>query len=211
MKKRLNKNICLILLTVILLLQSFTLSSCNRSYDETEVITVTKVLLKDAEKLNLIYFGEGIRYYEKEGDLSNYRIAEKAHLDELGFHTIDELKSLTEKTFSQSYSNYIYSTILAPLTSDGKLVSATRYSEIEGEFVVRSTYIPIMKDTITYDYDSIKVKGADKEKVSVTVNATVTTKEGLSQNIDIVIDLVEEENGWRIDNPTYANYSDKRN
>ena len=46
-----------------------------------------------------------------------------------------------------------------------------------------------------------------KEKVFAKVTATVTTKEGKSQNKEIVITLIEEKDGWRIDNPVYANYS----
>ena len=67
-----------------------------------------------------------------------------------------------------------------------------------------------MKNSVIYDYDSITVTKAKKEKVYAKVNATVTNKDGASQSIEIVITLIEEESGWRIDNPTYANYSEMR-
>ena len=38
--------------------------------------------------------------------------------------------------------------------------------------------------------------------------ATVTKADGKSQNTTITVALVEEDDGWRIDNPTYANYNE---
>ena len=56
----------------------------------------------------------------------------------------------------------------------------------------------------------MRVSDVKKEKVFVTVDATVTGSGGESQHTEIIITLIEEDNGWRIDNPTYANYNDKR-
>ena len=201
---------------IALLLQVALFTSCNRRYDEAEVIEATKTLLKDAEKLNLVYYGSGIRYYDSENSESVYRKAEKSHLDELGFHTLGELYVLTEKTFSDEYSNILYSTILDTLRDGENIVGYKRYyqtyNESTGEYeiMVHSKFTPLMKDTVSYDYDSVRVNGAKKEKVYVTVSATVTNSDGAHQNIDIVITLIEEEDGWKIDNPTYANYNGMR-
>ena len=213
MNKLLYKRFTTIILVITLLLQISLMSSCNRRYDEDEVISATKILLKDAEKLNVIYYGEGIRWQEDGNQKGSYKRAQQSHLDELGFHTLEELKELTEKTFSDKYSSVIYSTIMSALMSDGKPVSLARYYQMKdtttGEFVfmVNSNFSPLMTGTVKYDYESIIVTHSKKEKVFAKVTATVTNKEGKSQNKEIVITLIEEKDGWRIDNPIYANYS----
>ncbi len=206
-----------ILVIAFTLASLLSLSSCNRSYDEDEVVEAAERLLKEAEMLNIIYYGSGIKYYESDDDNGYYRKADLAHLEELGFSTIDELKVLTEMTFSDEYSALLYSTILSAISTDTGVAVAARYYQAYDEetkepteIMVYSVFTPMLKDSITYDYGSLKVKGSKKEKVYVSVSATVTSSEGKSQNTEITITLVEEDDGWKIDNPTYANYNESK-
>ena len=214
MKNVKNKLISLLLIAVTLA-SLFTLSSCNRRFDKAEVIEATKILLKDAEMLNIVYYGSGIEYFDDEEVKGYYRKANPSHLENLGFSTIDELKMLTEKTFSDGYSSMLYSTILSSLMDDISVVSPARYYQAFDEktgapthIMVYSNFTPMFKDNIVYDYNSLKAKGSKKEKVYVEVDATVTNAEGKSQRTTVTVTLVEEDDGWRIDNPTYANYNE---
>lgn len=215
MKKYKNKIISILLLVVVIF-SIFSFSSCsgNRKFDKAEVEAATKTLLKEAELLNKVYFGSGIEHHDSDEGMGSYRRAKTEHLNELGFTTVDELKTLTEKTFSDEYSKLIYSTILTALTDDYTLVSIARYYQHtdketgESYMMVNSKFNVMFKDSIVYDYDSIKAEGSKKDKVYVSVNATVTNAEGKSQNITIKVTLVEDEDGWRIDGPTYANYNE---
>lgn len=176
---------------------------------------MAKVLLKDAEMLNKVYYGSGIEYYDSDDEKGYYRKANVNHLEELGFSTIDELKTLTEKTFSKEYSSLLYTTILSAMKDDISVISAARYYQAYDDetgapecIMVYSKFIPMMKDEIVYDYDSLKAVRSKKDKVYVTVEATVTKTDGRSQKTTVTITLVEEEDGWKIDNPTYANYNE---
>ena len=210
MKKNFIKRILSI--TVILALLLTSLASCNRAFDEEEVISAAKELLKSAEKLNYIYYGDGIKYFdESEAAISIYREAQKSHLDELGFHTVEELKAMTEETFTAGYSQIMYSSVLDTLRVDDTIVGYKRYYDQENEdgtitLMVNMQYESLLKSTIVYDYDSITVKKSVKEKVYLSVNAVVINTEGDSRSVEITINLVEEEDGWRIDNPVWANY-----
>jgi hypothetical protein len=192
-----------------------TLSSCNRRYNEEEVVAAAQILLKDAEMLNNVYYGSGIEYYDSDEEKGYYRKANDNHLEKLGFSTIDELKTLTEKTYSAEYSSILYSTILSPMATDTSIIVPARYYQVYDEesgepthIMVYSKFIPMMKDKIEYDYSTLKATGSKKEKVYVTVEATVTREDGKSQKTTVTITLVEEESGWKIDNPTYANYNE---
>ena len=210
-----RQKILSLFLTVATIVSLLTLTSCNRRYDEEEVVTAAQILLKDAEMLNFIYYGSGIEYYDSDEEKGYYRKANDNHLERLGFSTIDGLKALTEKTYSAEYSSILYSTILSPMATDTSIITPARYyqafDEESGEpthIMVYSKFIPMMKDKIEYDYSTLKATGSKKEKVYVTVEATVTREDGKSQKTTVTITLVEEESGWKIDNPTYANYNE---
>ena len=220
MQNEKTKIIITVLLTILLIaliVLIFTLSFCekNRKYDKEEVEAATKELLREAEFLNQIYYGSGIRYYDTDdGTTGYYRKADLLHLEELGFSTLDELKVITEKTFSDEYSAVLYDTILSSLKEGSTVVTAARYFQAYDEETNQPTDIMVyskfnikFKDKIEYDYDSIKAEGSKKDKVYVSVNATVTNSEGKSQKITLTVTLIEEEDGWKIDNPTYANYN----
>ena len=217
MIKRILK--CIVLFTLILstLVGVLSFSSCNRSYDEVDVLTNAKKLLQRAEVLNQVYYGKGIEYNRVSG-LQNgaYYDADPTHLSKLGFSTVEELKELTEKTFTVEYSIQLYSTILSPLTVDGVTVALARYyQKYEGDNVfgepicimVYSEFDILFRDTVTYDYSTLRIKGVKGEVVTVSVDATVQNSKGESQDIVIDIQLLEENDGWRIDNHTWANYN----
>ena len=212
--RNVKNKIVSLLLVIVAFASLLSFTSCNRKYDKEEVIAAAKALLKDAELLNEVYYGSGIRYYDIEIENAGYyKRADDEHLKELGFSTVNELKALTEKTFSYSYSQNVFSTILIGLKEDGKVVSAARYYQYTNEeteesyIMVYTKHEAILKDKISYDYDSVRVERSKKENVYVKVDATVTNSQGDNQNVTITVVLIEEANGWRICNPTYANYN----
>ena len=209
MKRQNIKRICSALLLAVLLIT--TTASCNRSYDEEEVISAAGELLRSAEILNYVYYGEGIKYYDTDESIGVYKEAQSSHLDELGFHSIEELKTLTEKTFSKEYSAIMYSSVLDTMRDGENIVGYKRYYDNVNEsgknvFMVNTAYQPLFKSIIVYNYDSIEVDRVKREKVFLKVSATVINSEGQSREVDIAITLIEEEAGWRIDNPVWANY-----
>lgn len=210
-----RKSLISSLLVIFILVTLIFTTSCNRKYNEDEVVEVTENLLKQAEMLNFVYYGAGISFIDGDDTTGYYKKASYNHLTELGFYTIDELKVRTDAVFSSEYASLIYSTLLSTVYEDTGPISAARYyqayDEQSGEpthIMVYSVYEPLMRDSVVYNYDSISVIGAKKEIVKVSVEATVTTSDGKTQTATVVINLVEEEDGWRIDNPTYVNYND---
>ncbi len=212
MRRSLKRFICLLLTALVIL----SLASCNRSYDEDEVIASAKALLKKAEVLNEIYYGSGIQYTTSGYIDGYYYEADPIHLNSLGFKTVEELKNKTLEVFTYGYAEQIFATKLSAIEDETGVQQMTRYYQrYDGPNVLAPICImvyskaPVLfKDEIVYDYGSLRVIGSKKQTVLVEIDATVTNEEGKSQTITVNLDLIEEDDGWRIDNPCYANYND---
>lgn len=199
----------------VLLCLSFALTSCDRKYDEAEVKAAAESLMKNAEKLNTVYYGRGIAYIMGGSHNGAYYEADPMHLRSLGFTNIKGLIELTEKTFTKSYSAKLIRDRLQEMRVDGVMIEPARYyqsydDELMTEEVcimVYSGITPIFDDRMTVDYSSMTVKGSKRDKVFVSVSVTVSNIDGDTQEKTLDITLIEEDDGWRIDNPVFKNYT----
>lgn len=199
------KKILSLILAALLLLS---LLSCgkdkNRSYDEAEVKAAAQELIKKSERLNKIFWGEGIPYVEEYG-YTGYYPADPIYLIEHGFFTVDDLKKDAEKVFSTDYCISIQTSVFSSSAGDFGMTGYTRYYQGTDTIMVYKKYKPLLTDTVIYDYSNISVLGSKGEIVTVSIPIKVT-RDDLSQDRVINVNLIEENDGWRIDSPTYASY-----
>ena len=212
-----KKIITLILVFSLILSLSLGLSSCDREYDENEVREVAVNLIEKSLFLNEIYWGEGIPYITSVST-ALYCEANFLALSELGFYTVDELKKQTEEVFSKNYCEDIFSTSFSSI-KDGEEIEfyARYYQKYEDEFqtvpisiMVYTRFENLLPDEVEYLYDTLTVTHSEKDVVYVKVQAKVTKDAEHSQIREMIIGLIEEENGWRIDTSTYLKYNDRQ-
>lgn len=222
MLNRVLKYILYFTLILSILVPVLNLTSCDkdREYDEAEVKAEAKRLLCESEKLNLILYGKGIGYVYGAHQSGAYYEADFLHLNALGFTTVGELKEMVKKTFTTSYSENIFSTVLSSISDGGYAVATARYYQLYDDQVnkidpicimVNKDYDYFFKDTVVYDYSTVTVKDVEGDTLRIGVSATVTDGEGNSQTREIVFELIEESEGWRINSPTFANYNPSLN
>ena len=213
-RNNLGRAVCILLCLCLALCG---LCSCekDREYDDGEVIAAAKSLLSESIKLNTVYYGHGISYLSDRIGEGTYCEADPIHLSALGFDTIAELKEKTLTVFTDSYSEQIFKTKLEPITVDGQIIELSRYyqsyKDLEGTepdcIMVNKNMKVIFDDRMTFDYGSIRVLGSEGEFVKLEVDVTVKNEDGDSKTLTLSVTLLEESDGWRIDNPVFANYS----
>ncbi len=213
MKKGKIKTIVCILLVFSLL---FCLCSCNknRKYDEQEVKTAAEALLRKSIQLNTIYYGHGINYISDRVGEGTYCEADPIHLSSLGFTTLEGLREKTLEVFTDSYSDLIFRTKLEPIMVDGQVIELSRYYQqyknIQGTIpdciMVNKEMKVIFDDRMTFDYESLRVIGSEGDFVKLEIEVTVKNENGDSKTLTLPVTLLEESDGWRIDNPVFANY-----
>ena len=204
--------LCLVLLTV-----NFTLVSCKKTeieYDESEVLTKAAELLKSAEIVNSIFYGRGIAYVAGLNQNGIYCEADYTHLYSLGLRSLLDMKKLCVDTYSEGISYMIFSaTTDVSGDGSGNYLLARYYapSEEPQRLMVNTNYKQIFDDKMTFNYDTLKVVGAEGERIKLTIEASVrSTDENKTDAQELIINvyLVEEESGYRIDNFVFANYND---
>lgn len=207
------------LLTVVVILLSFSMFSCakNREYDADVVVKEAEKLIKASETLNFIYYGSGIPYVTDESYANGYYyMADSLAASEMGINTLDDLKKKTKEVFGADMYNMMVNTKLGNVTdSDGNIVNYARYYQKYDDTTGEPEYIMVyknaeilLKDTVSYDYESLCAVESKRETVYVEIDAQVTTPEGKKQQRTLRIGLIEEENGWRLATSTYASYYD---
>jgi len=204
----------LLLLIAVIVFSALCFTGCDRSYNENEVLSSARELLERSKTLNEIYYGEGIAYIEDESKREgSYYQADAYSLSKYGISTLEDIKNLTRSVFTTEYSNILISTKLSSVIDDTSIASFARYyqkkSSLDGSdecIMVYKDAAVFLKDTVTYDYESMTVSDVDGEIIYVTLNVTVTNPENQTQSSTLTVGLIEEEDGFRIDTPTYKSY-----
>ena len=225
MNKRIIRILSLILSSLILLSTVILLGSCkgsgntgggiggsvkDREYNEAEVLEAAEKLIKKSETLNDIYWGYGIPYVD-DVNLSNgsYFPADEGYLAKIGISSLADLDEMTRSVFSDYICQWIKNSVLSSGGS-GSNMYVSRYGESYDEpkyILVNKYHEVLLKDTVEYDYDSLKVVGAKGDLVTVSIKCKVTNEDNDTVIKTIEVDLIEESDGWRLDTPTYVVYS----
>lgn len=206
-----------LLICALVVLSLVSCGEKSRTYDEEEVLAAARVLLPAAEALNGIYYGDGIRPDTDRTEEKNgvYYPARAEDLARYGLSTVEELKERTRATFTASYAALLFSTKLSSVSDGDNVLAFSRFYQAydgTGEdkkptfFMVNSEERGLLTDTLTYDYDSLAVSGAEGDIVYVTLSVVAENEKGEHATVPLRIGLLEEDAGWRIETPTYARY-----
>lgn len=202
---------------LLVLVLSFSLFSCkekNRTYDEGEVKAAAADLIERSKVLNLVYWGTGIEYVENDNTSNGYYYeANILHLEKLGFKTIEELRTMTLGVFSAEYSEIIFASSLSSVSDEDGIHSLARYYQkyLDKEMkepdtiMVYSRAKVLLTDEVVYLYETLEVEGSVGEVVYVNLKVSVTRDEK-TQIRSIRVGLIEQENGWRLNDATYITY-----
>lgn len=199
-------------LTVALILAAVMGASCGVDYTDEEVIKEAKALIEAAYEINDIYFGKGLpisaedseeaKKFAAENGLSLETVQFLPVTEESPFKSIDAIKKATEKVYSREYCDYLYSMAFEGYsTEDGSAAVYAKYIEDEkGTLTARIDLADNELPTRTYDLDSIEVKTKKEALVTVTMDSYL---DGKKEEKPVTFTLVKEDDGWRLDTPTY--------
>lgn len=210
-----------LLLSLALILSGSCLISCkeeripDREYDPALVLEVAAELVAKSWDINLFFWGTGIPVSEEENavKIGKYTEADKNFTEQMDLKTIDDLKKMTSEVYDKAFCEVIFSTKLASLKdTDGNMVSLVRYyqnistdedgNEVKGPIMVHTEAEVYFDETPIYHYDSLSILGVEGEIVHLLIDASFASSP--DERITVPVDLIEEEDGWRLVSPTYV-------
>lgn len=207
-----------ILLLPLLLLLSVSLLSCARPPELADVREEFGNLIEASEEINNLLWGEGLPYYDIDSDFAKESGIYGEHPETLGnyryvtteaqqkYPSADDIRTAAEKVYSNAFLSGVATSLFeGNVISNGEVsvVSRARYAELNQSLCILVgwnsgfTYSP---RTFNLSTMQIVKKLSNTDIVTVTVDST--RKDG-SDPRTLTLRFVREENGWRLDSPTY--------
>ena len=205
-----SKNIIKIIAVALLCIFTFGLTGCTKKLSRDEATAKVSELVEASYEINEIVFGNGLEYIETE-ESKNTRYALVLENDK--YNSISDISNAIDRIFSEDYGKVLKTTAF---DGQGGAVDGTkvpeRYIENEQGFLVLKNdivldgMVSVEGEKQKISYFGFKVNKYDTETIEIKkisrrfIEAYITSENGEET---ILVTLILEENGWRIDSPTY--------
>lgn len=188
------------------------LSGCAKPDEATFLAEVTQ-LLTEAEKVNVLCFGEGLLPKEGGYKVGSYTEASEESLAYFGVTSVASIKAKIAAVYSVTATAWVEKVTLSATYEDSEVLSYSRYYDTTVEEEAGDRAVIMVKNgheallTARATYSNVRVVELSSRRAEILVDVTVTNAEGESRTEkDVSLKLRNEENGWRFDEATYQNY-----
>lgn len=206
------------LLLVLLLLLSFSLTSCSGKVPAVEELYDRVVeLVEGSHEINTLLFGAGVPVYDKDdestqlkylyGSQQEFLTYEYAR-EQSKFYYPEDIKQAAAKVYSEGYLEGVYGALF-----DGVMVQETgsvlyaRYMETPALNGGLSQSVSVEGLTLTpriYRYSTMQIEPRSTRNYAlVTMETYLPTDDGTPEIMDVTLSLVLENGNWYLDSPTY--------
>lgn len=172
--------------------------------DEGEVIAAAKELLTAAVEVNRIFFWGGLEHDEPTGDPS-IDMGDAVYAELSGDNKYIDQTTLMDKVrlvYTESYSNDIETVAFEGVKATGDTALLARYVSESGIMKINVSQAENALPERIPDVDSVRLsdeKGASGKDFATLIVDTLC--DGEHEEISVTLRL--EDNGWRLDTPTY--------
>ena len=198
-----------LVLLLACLLVCLTVTACtNRAPATQEVYDEVVALIEASHTVNDLAFGAGLPVWDFDSEFAKenhlYRDSDDSYYqyvtDDAPFGTILQMREAVEAVYSEDYARALCETLFDGFAL-GTTIVRPQYIENNGWLMQRTEYEPIITARRVYDYPTMRVvRPSDRTHLTVEIESRI---EGQSEVSVDKLHLVLEENGWRLDTPTY--------
>ena len=204
-----KQRIACLLLSLSLLLGL--LASCGRRSQPPaldDVYDEIVALIEASHAVNDAVFGRGLPVYEigsdyavqnglyQDTDYASYQYVSAAS----PYRSISELTDALLAVYSEEYVESLRTVLFDGLVVGSKVVRA-QLSESSGELMQSTDYEPLYTHHHIYDYSTMRmVKPSNASYITVELESRLEHEE---QTMTVQLGLALDENGWRLDTPTF--------
>lgn len=200
--------VTLLLLLSLLGAGILTFSGCEKDLPSEELLkAAVGQLIPGSEVINRILFEEDFPTAEHGVTNGPYREADLSFLQPYDLSSLDDIRKYAEKVYSAGAVAQLFRAAVDPQTdAAGGLTRPTYLYDSNGMLMVSDEGRHVRCDKASYDLSTLSVLTREKTRATLSVTATVTNEDGLTQTRQKRLTLVLENGGWRLDNLTCLTY-----
>ena len=185
------------------------LCGCGAAPEPAEMRPIVEALIEASYEVNDIFFGEGLPAIERDSqfaiDNHVYYMDEGGNYDyvteDCPYQTTAEIKVLAEAVYSDEYLASIYETMFVGVADEHAGMLYARYLDTDEGLKKSNLHESMISARRVYDYDTmVMVKPSGAQYVNLEFD---THLEGSDEIVRVRLTLVREDDGWRLDSPTY--------
>jgi hypothetical protein len=213
MKKAQIKVLFCILLCTLAVLSC----SCAKKPTDDELISEAKELLEESFSVNEIFYGAGLDCEAQSSHeaAKKYLKVSPDALAELGASSIEDLRTLVKKVYSEELCELIFSTKLSSVSDGSTIAGYAEYIEVEGVVFVHAERKDYINAESEADLDSLRVveKSADNCRLEFDLTLTQRDRHGKdipTQKRTKQFSLKKDSEGnWKLDSLTFVAWDDE--
>ena len=188
-------------------------SSCGvSSFSDEEITAAAETLIEESIAINEIYFGKGLPCVDPDSEAARSfagEIQTDATLlsylpvrEDAGYDSIDSMKEATEKVYSGAYCTYLFEMGFTGISVDEGAATHARYMETENGTLAVHKDLSVI-DARTYSAEDGDMQVEVIRKKGNTAVVKVQSDVDGAEDVTVEIQMIYEEDGWRLDSPTY--------
>ena len=189
MQKKIIKSIFTVLLMVILTVSAV---GCKK-VSEDEAMSLVKDLVSRSYNLNVVYYGEGLKYKDNGNSNSIYMPVLETEKDALKSVLVKETYEVFSETYAISLVDMAFNGIASEINQNAIQARYIVYGD-DDLIHVNKEYKPVVDKVSQYNFETTKITKISRRFIEATIYTT--------ENKEVEITLIKENNEWRLDSIT---------
>ncbi|MBE6673909.1 MAG: hypothetical protein E7596_02245 [Ruminococcaceae bacterium] len=178
---------------ILIAIMAIGMVGCEKPSDE-EAVSLVKDLVSRSYELNVIYYGEGLKYKDSGNPNDIYMVV----FEQEKYILKSQLTKATREVFSESFATSIIDMSFNGIQSsiNQNSVQPRYMTQIDDDLLfVNRTYEPVVDKIAEYNYDTIEILKISRRFIEAEIKTTTGEL--------VTVILIKEDNGWRLDSGTY--------
>lgn len=189
MQKKIIKSIFTVLLMVILTVSAV---GCKK-VSEDEAMSLVKDLVSRSYDLNVVYYGEGLKYKDNGNSNSIYMPVLETEKYALKSVLVKETYEVFSETYAISLVDMAFNGIASEINQNAIQARYIVYGD-DDLIHVNKEYKPVVDKVSQYNFETTKITKISRRFIEATIYTT--------ENKEVEITLIKENNEWRLDSIT---------
>ena len=187
-----QKQIKIALSIVLIVIMAVSMVGCGKA-TEDEAVSLVKDLVSRSYDLNVVYYGQGLKYRDDGNSSSIYKPVLETEKFILKSALLKETRAVFSEGLSMSLISMAFTGIASEINQNAIQARYIVYGD-DDMIYVNCEYEPVVEAVAVYNYDTIEITKISRRFIEASIYT--------SDNQLVEITLIKENGEWRLDSIT---------